>query len=216
MFFGKRFSGHHGEPFSGLDILVLSIIRNRDGISGYEITQEINEKFKPLWRASPGTIYPLLNRLDEKGFAISEEFIDENNRHKKVYRITIQGVEGLKEVLKDNFETSMNTLGDYIRTVVNAWLPQEKGIRGVMSCFPYHCKPLQRDINQEDFSLKNFNRIERIINDLKFSKERIEARLQEINKEILEYENILKNLKTKREENTKSIPIVDDDEYERF
>ncbi|NVM35504.1 MAG: PadR family transcriptional regulator [Candidatus Lokiarchaeota archaeon] len=216
MFFGKRFSGHHGGPFSGLDILVLSIIRNREGISGYEISQKINKKFKPMWRASPGTIYPLLNRLDEKGFVETEEIIDENNRQKKIYRITIQGVERLKEVLKDNFETSMNTLGDYIRTVVNAWMPREKGIRGAMSCFPYHCGPIQKEIDREDFSLENINRIERIINDFKFSKERISIRLENINKEIEKYEKILKDLKTKREANTKTIPIVDDDEYENF
>lgn len=216
MFFGKRFSGHHSGPFSGLDILVLSIIRNREGISGYEISQEINKKFKPMWRASPGTIYPLLNRLDEKGFVEIKEFINENNRQKKIYRITIQGTERLKEILKDNFEPSMNTLGDYIRTVVNAWLPHEKGIRGVMSCFPDHCTPTQREINQEDFSLVNINKLERIIKNLKFSKERITIRLEEINKEIEDYENILKDLKIKREINTKTIPIVDDDEYEKF
>ncbi|MFX0039147.1 MAG: helix-turn-helix transcriptional regulator [Promethearchaeota archaeon] len=216
MFFGKRFSGHHGGPFSGLDILVLSIIRNRDGISGYEISQEINKKFKPMWRASPGTIYPLLNRLDEKGFVETEEFIDENNRQKKIYRITNQGVERLKEVLKDNFETSMNTLGDYIRTIVNAWLPHEKGIRGAISCFPYHCGPIQREIDTEDFSLKNINRIERILKDLEFSKERIEIRLNDINNEIDTYTKISEDLKKKRELNTKTIPIVDDDEYERF
>ncbi|MFX1418669.1 MAG: PadR family transcriptional regulator [Promethearchaeota archaeon] len=216
MFFGKRFSGHHGGPFSGLDILVLSIIRNRDGISGYEISQEINKKFKPMWRASPGTIYPLLNRLDEKGFVETQEIIDENNRQKKIYRITSQGDGRLKEVLKDNFEPSMNTLGDYIRTVVNAWLPNEKGIKGVMSCFPYHCAPTHREINEEDFSLANINRIERIIKDLKYSKERISIRLKEISKEIEEYENILNDLKIKREANTKTIPIVDDDEYENF
>ncbi len=216
MFFGKRFSGHHGGPFSGLDILVLSIIRNREGISGYEISQEINEKFKPMWRASPGTIYPLLNRLDEKGFVETEEYIDENNRQKKIYRITSQGIERLKEVLKDNFETSLNTLGDYIRTIVNAWLPQEKGIRGAMSCFPYHCGTSHREIDHGDFSLKNINRIEKIVLDLKFSKERIEARLEELNNEIKTYEDLLKNLKKQRDENTKSIPIVDDDEYERF
>ncbi|MFX0024192.1 MAG: helix-turn-helix transcriptional regulator, partial [Candidatus Hermodarchaeota archaeon] len=188
----------------------------REGISGYEISQEINEKFKPMWRASPGTIYPLLNRLDEKGFVETEEFIDENNRQKKIYRITSQGIERLKEVLKDNFETSLNTLGDYIRTIVNAWLPQEKGIRGVMSCFPYHCGTSYREIDHEDFSLKNINKIEKIIQDLKFSTERIVARLEELNNEINKYEDLLKKLKKERDENTKSIPIVDDDEYERF
>jgi len=216
MFFGKRFSGHHGGLFSGLDILVLSIIRNREGISGYEVSQEINKKFKPLWRASPGTIYPLLNRLDKKGFVVSEEFIDDNNRQKKIYRITNQGVRRLKEVLKDNFEQSMNTLADYIRTVVNAWLPHEKAIRGAISCFPYHCAPIQKEIDQEDFSLENINRIERIIQDLKFSKEKISTRLDDIKNEIEKFKKILTNLKIKRESSTKPIPIVDDDEYERF
>lgn len=216
MFFGKRFSGHHGGPFSGLDILVLSVIRNKERISGYEISQIINKKFNPMWRASPGTIYPLLNRLDEKGFVDTEEFIDDKNRQKKVYRITGQGEERLKEVLKDNFEISMNTLGDYIRTVVNAWLPHEKGVRGIMACFPYHCAPTQREINQEDFSLANINRVERIIKDLNFSKERISTRLKEINSEIEKYGEILKDLKVKRETNTKTIPIVDDDEFENF
>ena len=187
MFFGKRFSGYRGDLFSGLDILVLSIIRNREGSSGYEISQEINKKFKPMWRASPGTIYPLLNRLDKKGFVEIEEFVDENNRQKKIYTITIQGIERLKEVLKDNFETSMNTLGDYIRTVVNAWLPHEKRIKGVMSCFPFHCAPIEKKIDEEDYSLKNIERIERILNDLQFSKERISMRLYEIEKEIKKY-----------------------------
>ncbi len=216
MFFGKRFSGYHGGLFSGLDILVLSIIRNKEGRSGYEIIQEINKKFKPMWRASPGTIYPLLNRLDKKGFVDTEEYIDENNRQKKVYRITFQGIERLKEVLKNNFEPSMNTLGDYIRTVVNAWLPHEKGIKGVMSCFPFHCAPIDKEINQKDYSLTNINRVVRIVNDLKFSKERISIRIAEIDSEIKKYEDILRDLKMEREKNTKTIPIVDDEEYENF
>jgi DNA-binding PadR family transcriptional regulator len=62
VFFGKRFSGHEGGIFSGLDILVLSIIENYDGISGYDLARKINEKFNKLWNASPGPIYPLLNR----------------------------------------------------------------------------------------------------------------------------------------------------------
>ena len=216
MFFGKKFSGYRGEAFSGLDILVLSIIQNHEGISGYEISQVINRKFKPMWRASPGTIYPLLNRFDVKGFVDTKEFIDKNNRQKKIYRITDLGIERLKEVLKDNFESSMNTLGDYIRTIVNAWLPHENRIRGVMSCFPYHCAPIERELNLDDYSLTNINRFERIINDLKFSRERISIRLEDLNNDIQKYEGSLKNLLEKRETNIKTIPIVDDDEYENF
>jgi len=107
MFFGKRFSGHQSGSLSGLDILVLSIIENFDGISGYALIRKINEKFKDLWRASPGTIYPLLNRLTMKGY-INIEAIIRNNRQLKLYRITESGKKGLKEILKNNLETIWN------------------------------------------------------------------------------------------------------------
>ncbi|MFW9784634.1 MAG: PadR family transcriptional regulator [Candidatus Heimdallarchaeota archaeon] len=217
MFFGKRFSGYHGGPFSGLDILVLSIIKNYEstGISGYDIILEINQTFKPMWRASPGTIYPLLGRLEERAFVEAEEIIDENNRQKKIYKITKTGIERLEEVLKDNLESSMNTLGDYIRTVVQTWLPDEKRINRVMTCFPFHCSPHHREIDKEDYSLKNINRLERILKELKFSKRRLVHRLEEIDIEIESYQKVLDNLKNERDQKAKTIPIVGDDEYER-
>ncbi|MFX1400324.1 MAG: PadR family transcriptional regulator [Promethearchaeota archaeon] len=217
MFFGKRFSGYHGGPFSGLDILVLSIIKNYEntGISGYDIILEINEKFKPMWRASPGTIYPLLGRLEERGFVEAEEIIDENNRQKKMYKITNTGKERLEEVLKNNLESSMNTLGDYIRTVVQTWLPDEKKINKVMSCFPFHCSPHRREIDKEDYSLKNINRLERILKELQFSKQRLMHRLEEIEREIEYYQELLDSLKNERKQKAKTIPIVGDDEYEK-
>ncbi len=68
MFFGKRFRGYQTDTLSGLDILVLNIIKAHSGITGYEITQIINKRFRGLWRGSAGTIYPLLNKLAEIGF----------------------------------------------------------------------------------------------------------------------------------------------------
>jgi len=217
LFFGKRFSGYHGGPFSGLDILVLSIIKNYEstGISGYDIILEINDKFKPMWRASPGTIYPLLGRLEERGFVEAEEIVDENNRQKKMYKITNTGKERLEEVLKNNLESSMNTLGDYIRTVVQTWLPDEKKINRVMSCFPFHCSSHRREIDKEDYSLENINRLERILKELKFSKQRLMHRLEEIEREIKSFQKVLDNLKNERDQMAKTIPIVGDDEYEK-
>ena len=216
MFFGKRFSGYRGGPFSGLNILVLSIIKNHDkGITGYDVIHKINEKFKSMWKASPGTIYPLLGRLEERGFVESEEIIDENNRQKKIYKITSIGEEKLEEILKDNFESSVSTLGDYIRTIIQTWLPEEKGMKRVMSCFPFHCGSHRREINEEDCSLENIIRLERILNDLGFSKKRLMLRLEEIDKEIEHYQKLLEKLKTERDQSAKTIPIVDGDEYDK-
>lgn len=216
MFFGKRFSGHQSGSLSGLDILVLSIIENFDGISGYALIRKINEKFKNLWRVSPGTIYPLLNRLTAKGF-INIEAIIRNNRQLKLYRITESGKKGLKEILKNNLESSINTLGEYIRTIVKTWIPDEERIHGIMSCFPYHCEPSSRNIDKDDYSLANIERVNKVIKELDLSKHRLSRRLKEIDKTISEYKVLLNNLKKKREENVKIIEILDDDDdFENF
>ncbi|MCK4382058.1 MAG: PadR family transcriptional regulator [Candidatus Lokiarchaeota archaeon] len=214
MFFGKRFSGHEGGIFSGLDILVLSIIENYDGISGYDLARKINEKFNKLWNASPGTIYPLLNRLAKRGF-IEMEVIIKNNRNIKLYRITEPGQKRLKEVLKNNLEPSIETLGEYLRTIVKTWIPNEDRINSMMSCFPYNRDHSHRTIDEEDYSIANIERVKRILGELDFSKNRISKRLDHIDKRISHFEGLLNGLKSKRKENTKTIEIVDDDDFEK-
>lgn len=216
MFFGKRFSGHHGDPFSGLDILVLSIIKNYDGISGYAIIPVINEKFKDLWRVSPGTIYPLLNRLNKNDFVSVEDVSDINNRKKKLYRITKNGKERLKEVLRDNFELSINTLGDFVRTIVKTWIPNEERINNAMLCFPFDCMTHHPKMDKTDYSLPNIERLTRKIKELEFSKLKLSGRLNEIARRIANHKTLLTELKMKREKNMKIIEIVDDEEYENF
>jgi len=215
MFFGKRFSGHEGGIFSGLDILVLSIIENYDGISGYDLARNINEKFNKLWHASPGTIYPLLNRLAKKDF-IEMEVIIKNNRNIKLYRITESGQKRLKEVLKSNLEPSLDTLGEFLRTIVQTWIPNEDRINSMMSCFPYNREHSHRHIDTEDYSLTNIERVKRILGELNSSKSRISKRLDHIDERISHLEALLNDLKSKREENTKTIEILDDDEYIDF
>ena len=215
MFFGKRFSGHESGIVSGLDILVLSIIENYDGISGYDLIRNINDKFEKLWRASPGTIYPLLNRLTKRGF-VQMEMVIKNNRNLKLYRITELGQKRLKEVLKSNLEPSINTLGEYLRTIVQTWIPNEDSIHSMMSCFPYHREHSHRTINEEDYSIANIERVKRILGELSFSKSRISKRLDHIDKRISHFEGLLKELKNKRKMNTKTIEIVDDEEYDDF
>lgn len=225
MFFGKRFSGYKGGPFSGLNILVLSIIKNHEdkndkdesGITGYDIIQEINKQFKSMWKASPGTIYPLLGRLEKRGFVSFEEIVDENNRQKKIYTITKLGKERLKEVLKDNLEPSMNTLGDYIRTVIQTWLPGERSAR-VMSCFPFHCTPPRRKIDEKDYTIENKYHVETILKDLEYSKEHLIHRLNELENQITKYQEILEKIQTVRDKNAKIIPVGDgsDEEFDNF
>ena len=215
MFFGKRFSGHEGGIFSGLDILVLSIIENYNGISGYDLARKINEKFNKLWHASPGTIYPLLNRLAKGGF-IEMEVILKNNRNIKLYQITESGQKKLREVLTSNLETSMDTLGEYLRTIVKTWIPNEDRIHSMMSCFPYNREHSHRSIDTEDYSIRNMERVKSILSELNFSKSKISKRMEHIDKKISHFEVLLNDLQNKREKNTKTIEIVDDDDYSDF
>jgi DNA-binding PadR family transcriptional regulator len=214
MFFGKRFYRHKSDQISGLDILVLSIIKNFDGISGYDLIQEVNSKFRRLWRATPGTIYPLLNQLTERGFLTIEKIL-KNNRELKIYRITIEGKEKLHEVLKDNLASNMGTLGDYISTIIQTWVPNEENINEAMSCFPFHYRPKMREIDEEDCSLSNIEHINRIIHDLTFSRGRLSHRLEEIEKRLSYFQELVQKLKNEREQKMKTIDIVDDEEFLR-
>ena len=216
MFFGKKFSGYHRGRLSGLDILVLSIIKNDDGISGYDIIQKINKKFKDLWKASAGTIYPLLNRLTEKKFVMSED-ITENNRQKKIYFITEIGKSALKRVLENNLEPSMNTLGDYIKTIMKATLPSDETMEKMMCHFPFPDLAFDDQFNEADYSLKNIHHLERILSHLNHGKNRLQGRLEIIDKKIEKYTTILKKIKKNRDKNAKAIEITDDDEeFENF
>ena len=123
----------------------------------------------------------------------------------------------MKEILKNNLEPSINTLGEYIRTIVKTWIPNEERIHSMMSCFPYHCEPSSRNIDEEDYSIANIERVKRILGELDLSKHRLSRRLKEIDKTLSEYKVLLNNLKKKREENVKIIEIVDDeDDFENF
>ncbi len=55
---------------------------------GYEIIKEI--KRLTGRRLKPATLYPLLNRLEDEGFLVSE-LIDKGKRHLRCYHLTEKG-----------------------------------------------------------------------------------------------------------------------------
>jgi DNA-binding PadR family transcriptional regulator len=144
------------------------------------------------------------------------EVIIKNNRNIKLYRITEPGQIRLKEVLKNNLEPSINTLGEFLRTIVQTWIPNEDSIHSVMSCFPYNREHSHRSIDTEDYSIRNIERVKRILGELTFSKSKITKRMDHIDSRISHLEELLSDLQTKREKNTKTIEILGDDEYSDF
>ncbi len=214
MFFGKRFYGHRMKGLSGLDILVLSMIKNNPKISGYEINQMINEKFKGMYKASAGTIYPLLNRLTEKNYLEAEE-ISEHGRYKKVYTVTEEGYERLKEILEGNLRLSIDTLGDFVNTVIKAF-PVKINFDDCFSGWATHDFVEKMDIDEEMYTLNNIEKIKRFLERLEAGKGRAQRRIARIDKQIEKYQALLKKIE---EERNKARPIEiidDDDEFDNF
>ncbi|HPA49087.1 MAG TPA: PadR family transcriptional regulator [Methanofastidiosum sp.] len=96
---------HHGKGF--LSFLILWMLRNTK-MNGSEITDEI-EKRKGR-RFSPGTIYPVLKKLKEKGLIIDDE--------EKRYSLTENGQKELI-IRIDNFFNSFYDLEEMRRYRAN-------------------------------------------------------------------------------------------------
>jgi len=218
MFFGRRFGTHHKGSLTGLEILVLSIIKNNESISGYEIIKKINKKYHDLWKASAGTIYPLLNRLLERSLIEMHEDITEN-RLKKLYKITEVGKEALRKVLEHDFKPSISTFGDVIRTIFKA-IPIQETLEEAFCGFPFY-ESHEEKIDQSDLSQNNIKKVKMIIERLIQVRDSLEGRIdhiktkiENINKKIGEHESTLNKIITERKNKAKIIEI--EEETEKF
>lgn len=86
-FFGRR--GGFGGPFRAgrgmMEPAILGVLLERP-MHGYEIMKTLEEHSHGVWRPSPGSVYPTLQLLEEKGHVTSKE-----EAGKKVYSITKEG-----------------------------------------------------------------------------------------------------------------------------
>ena len=70
-----------------LDLIVLQFLKTRP-MHGYQIITEIRRNFRVYF--GPSTIYPLLNGIEKKG-CVKSEWNMNNERPRKVYRLTTEG-----------------------------------------------------------------------------------------------------------------------------
>jgi PadR family transcriptional regulator len=73
-----------------LELLVLRILRSGD-LNGWDIMQRIQVLSKEVLSVTPGSLYPALHRLEERGLIEAEWGTSENNRQAKFYRLTRAG-----------------------------------------------------------------------------------------------------------------------------
>jgi DNA-binding PadR family transcriptional regulator len=98
---GRRFRWRMFER-GDLKFVILGLIADRP-MHGYEVMKALEEESRGTYRASPGSVYPTLQMLEDAGYLRSEQ--QEGN--KRVYHITPEGQSYLDEnrdAVEDVFE----------------------------------------------------------------------------------------------------------------
>lgn len=75
---------------SELEGVCLGIIRKRAPCTAYKVREELKEAPSSHWRASAGSVYPLIARLEDDGF-VNTESIKGDGRGRTLLRITKAG-----------------------------------------------------------------------------------------------------------------------------
>ncbi|GAB3926269.1 PadR family transcriptional regulator [Mucilaginibacter myungsuensis] len=88
--------------------IILAVL-NQGESYGYQIIQKVKEASNGHLQFSDGTLYPILRKLEDKGFIVSEWRIAENEKRRRYYNITEQGRDHFK-----NEQTSWNIMHQLI------------------------------------------------------------------------------------------------------
>ncbi len=79
-----------------LDMLVLHTLQ-RGAAHGYTIAKVISERSEAFLQVEQGSLYPALNRLEDRGWIDSFWAVSENNRRARYYRLTPKGRRQLQQ-----------------------------------------------------------------------------------------------------------------------
>lgn len=78
------------------ELLILSLLEHRPR-HGYEISKLIEERSEGVLKFNVASFYPLLYRLEERGFIDGRWVEKAGQRRRRYYRLTAQGRSVLKE-----------------------------------------------------------------------------------------------------------------------
>ena len=71
-------------PQGTLDLMILTIL-SREPMHGYGIAQKLASLSRDTFQVNPGSLFPALHRLEERGWVKSEWGASETNRKAKYY-----------------------------------------------------------------------------------------------------------------------------------
>ncbi len=90
-------------------LLILSLLEESDKY-GYEIIRELEIRSEKTFQFKEGTLYPVLHKLDNKGFIKSYLLKGDTGKERKYYQITGGGRKQLADEKEkwERFSTSIN------------------------------------------------------------------------------------------------------------
>jgi len=81
-----------------LDLLVLRILSNSEGLHGYAIAECVRTTSGDILRVEEGSLYPALHRMQAAGWVTSEWRTSALNRRARYYRVTARGRKHLAQL----------------------------------------------------------------------------------------------------------------------
>ena len=97
-----------------LDLLVLKTL-TLEPMHGWGISQRIQQVSEGTFEVNQGSLYPALQRLEQRGWIESEWRASENNRRARYYRITAAGRTALGEEV-EHWRRYVDAVGLILRT----------------------------------------------------------------------------------------------------
>lgn len=110
---GRR--GRRGRVFGRGDLkyVILGLLNDRP-MHGYEVMRALEEESGGCYTASPGSVYPTLQMLEDRGWVVSDQ-----EDGKRVYRITDEGLAFLDES-KDKVEDIQDRIAEFVESFTGA------------------------------------------------------------------------------------------------
>lgn len=112
---------------------MLLAVLQRSPMHGYQLLQELERRFAPQWRPSPGSIYPALDALVAEGLLAS---VDDDGR--SVLKLTASGTAALERRVEQLAEVEART-GIRLRphdAVQSAWERLHRSVRAAEPHMP--------------------------------------------------------------------------------
>ena len=83
-----------------IELILLKLLDNQE-MYGYQLASTIAEKGGGVLQIKEGTLYPVLYRLEDRGFIISYRNNPKRGVPRKYYRLTGRGAQYLKQLIEE-------------------------------------------------------------------------------------------------------------------